>query len=151
MRTAIRQPRHVKSKILLQNRFGALCVRVRFDIVLDLAVDTVLGISFIDKSNRSKFPSKHKIVPRHYHPVPVFFSDHQQMTAKMRASALTSGKHLTHMPKSCRSVFVSHDKFFLNHTLDIEYRLRLLLLVSTPPNIERRKRVRGCCPPHLAL
>lgn len=61
--TATMEPVRLHETILLHLRIGDLTARVWSGIVPILAVDVLLGTSFIDLFVRSNFPSERKVVP----------------------------------------------------------------------------------------
>lgn len=55
-------------------RMGDLCVYAWFGVIRNLAVDVVLGTSFIDSCIRGIFPSERKVVPRHSQPLEIMLA-----------------------------------------------------------------------------
>lgn len=71
LRTATKAPILLDGTILLFVKIGELRVRVWFGIVKNLAVDILLGTSFIDRYIQGIFLSERKILPWHSQPVPI--------------------------------------------------------------------------------
>lgn len=62
-----RQPLHVKRNILLCFHFGSQRIGVWFGVASDLAVDKLLGTSYVDRFIHGIFLSKRRVVSWHSH------------------------------------------------------------------------------------
>lgn len=74
LRTATREHVNVEGVIPMFVRIGDLRVRAWFGVVENLAVDILVGTSFIDRCIRGIFPTERKIVPWHSRPVSILTS-----------------------------------------------------------------------------
>lgn len=77
-RTATKEPIHLQGTILLHHQIGNLNTRVWFSIFPNLAVDLLLGTSFVDRFIRGIFPGERKVEPWHSQPVAIRASHHKE-------------------------------------------------------------------------
>lgn len=106
--------------ILLNGCLGDLCIRGWSSIVHNLAVNMLLGTSFIDRFIRRILPAKRKVVLWHSHPVPILLAtqrdQHIQRSISHVSASLGSPSN---DDKPAHTQFVLYDNRYANRTANI--------------------------------
>lgn len=89
LRTATKQPLLIHRSTILRIHQGALCNRVWFGIIFDLAVNKLVGNAFINCMKHGIFPSKYKALVWPAFTVPYFASSHRVKKNRLSKSSCT--------------------------------------------------------------
>lgn len=68
------EPLPKDSEVLINTNFGVQCARIWFGVVLNIAIEMLLGTSFFDHFIQGIFLSEQKVVPWKFYPVAILTS-----------------------------------------------------------------------------